>query len=296
MPNANDKTSHIHIYKRMWRTLLWLAILLMSLFSLRLLFPYMAFHPTREVRRTPREAGLEYERATLLSGGYRLAAWYVPAPNARATLLFCHGNGGNLGHRVESIEIFHRLGLSVFIFDYRGYGESEGRPTPAGTVEDVRAAWDWLVREKGVAPEGLLLFGRSLGGAVALELTREVAPRAVILESTFASVFGAARLGGLPWLFPLLRFLTGLGEFWDSRAIAEGLTVPSLHIHSPDDGIVPYSEGRRLYEAKAGEKAFVTIHGDHNEGFLDSIATYEPALDDFATRHFGPYSGAYSGN
>ena len=148
----------------------------------RLLLPYMAFHPTREVRFTPRDVGLDYEEATILSGGYRLAAWHVPAPRARATLLFCHGNGGNLGHRVESIEIFHRLGLSVLIFDYRGYGDSEGRPTPAGTAEDARAAWEWLAREKGVTPGELLLFGRSLGGAVALELTRQVTPRAIIWE------------------------------------------------------------------------------------------------------------------
>ena len=285
MPGAGDRISHTH--KGRWKTLIEIIILVMLLFSVRLLFPYVAFQPTREVRRTPREAGLAYEDVTLLSGGHRLAAWYVPAPNARATLLFCHGNGGNLGHRVDSIEIFHRLGLSVFIFDYRGYGDSEGRPTPLGTAEDARAAWDWLVKEKGVAPEGLLLFGRSLGGAVALELTREVTPRAIILESTFASIFRVANLGGLAWLFPLLRFLTGLGESWDSQAIAETLTVPSLHIHSPDDGIVPYSEGVRLYEAKAGEKSFVAIHGDHNDGFLDSIAIYEPALDDFITKHFG---------
>lgn len=269
-------------------TLSLVILLALVLVLPRVLLPYMAFHPTREVRHGPRDVGLSYEDVTIVSGPHRLAAWWIPAKGARATLLFCHGNGGDLGHRVGSIEIFNRLGLSVLIFDYRGYGRSEGRPTPVGTAEDARAAWEWLEREKGVRPEDLLLFGRSLGGAVALELTRVVTPRAIILESTFASPFGVARLGRLTWLFPLLRAIMGLGGSWASREIASGLTIPSLHIHSPDDEIVPYAEGVRLFEAKAGEKSFVTIRGDHNDGFMESLDVYEPALDAFVERWFGP--------
>ncbi len=249
----------------------------------RFLLPSLAFHPTREITATPADAGLRYEDVTLTTDdGVRLRAWYVPAENARATLLFCHGNGGNLSWRVESLRIFHDLGLSSFVFDYRGYGQSEGSPSPEGVARDARAAWNWL-QDRGVAPDDIVLFGRSLGGAVALELTRSVRPRALILESTFASPFGVLNLD---FMAPLLR--AAVGDIWNSREAAERLTVPTLCIHSPDDGIVPFREGRRLYEAVAGGKAFVEIHGSHNGGFLQSREIYVPALDRFLTEHFGP--------
>ena len=258
------------------------GLILFLLIAARLLLPSLAFHPTRDPGATPGDVGLRWEDVTLTTDdGVRLHAWYVPAENARGTLLFCHGNGGNLSWRVDSLRIFHDLGLSSFIFDYRGYGQSEGVPSPEGLARDARAAWDWL-RDRGVEPGGIVLFGRSLGGAVALELTRSVTPRALILESTFASPFGVLRLD---FLAPLLRL--AVGDVWNSREAAGRLAIPVLCLHSPDDGIVPFREGRRLYEAVAGEKAFVEIRGGHNEGFLLSRETYVPALDRFLTEHFG---------
>ncbi len=264
-----------------------LLLLVLILAGARFLFPLMAFHPTREGGATPADAGLRYEDVTLTTAdGLRLHAWYVPAENARATLLFCHGNGGNLSWRVDSLRIFHDLGLSAFIFDYRGYGQSEGAPSAEGLDLDARAAWEWLLREKGVPPDRIVLFGRSLGGAVALSLTRSVRPRALILESTFASPFGVLYLD---FLAPLLRL--AVGDVWNSREAAARLTIPTLCVHSPDDGIVPFREGRRLYEAVAGEKTFVEIRGGHNDGFLESRETYVPALERFLTEHFGTHRG-----
>ena len=264
-------------------SLLLLGTLVVLMAAARFLLPSLAFHPTREITATPADAGLRYEDVALTADdGVRLHAWYVPAENARATLLFCHGNGGNLSWRVESLRIFHDLGLSSLVFDYRGYGRSEGSPSPEGIARDARAAWNWL-QDRGVASGDIVLFGRSLGGAVALELTRSVRPRALILESTFASPFGVLHLD---FMAPLLR--AAVGDIWNSREAAERLTVPTLCIHSPDDGIVPFREGRRLYEAVAGEKAFVEIRGSHNGGFLRSREIYVPALDRFLTEHFGP--------
>ena len=264
-------------------SLLLLGTLVVLMAAARFLLPSLAFHPTREITATPADAGLRYEDVALTADdGVRLHAWYVPAENARATLLFCHGNGGNLSWRVESLRIFHDLGLSSLVFDYRGYGRSEGSPSPEGIARDARAAWNWL-QDRGSASGDIVLFGRSLGGAVALELTRSVRPRALILESTFASPFGVLHLD---FMAPLLR--VAVGDIWNSREAAERLTVPTLCIHSPDDGIVPFREGRRLYEAVAGGKAFVEIHGSHNGGFLQSRAIYVPALDRFLTEHFGP--------
>ena len=263
-------------------SLLLLGTLVVLMAAARFLLPSLAFHPTREITATPADAGLRYEDVALTADdGVRLHAWYVPAENARATLLFCHGNGGNLSWRVESLRIFHDLGLSSFVFDYRGYGRSEVSPSPEGIARDARAAWNWL-QDRGVASGDIVLFGRSLGGAVALELTRSVRPRVLILESTFASPFGVLHLD---FMAPLLR--AAVGDIWNSREAAERLTVPTLCIHSPDDGIVPFREGRRLYEAVAGEKAFVEIRGSHNGGFLRSREIYVPALDRFLTEHFG---------
>lgn len=263
-------------------SLLLLGTLVVLMAAARFLLPSLAFHPTREITATPADAGLRYEDVALTADdGVRLHAWYVPAENARATLLFCHGNGGNLSWRVESLRIFHDLGLSSLVFDYRGYGRSEGSPSPEGIARDARAAWNWL-QDRGVASGDIVLFGRSLGGAVALELTRSVRPRVLILESTFASPFGVLHLD---FMAPLLR--AAVGDIWNSREAAERLTVPTLCIHSPDDGIVPFREGRRLYEAVAGEKAFVEIRGSHNGGFLRSREIYVPALDRFLTEHFG---------
>jgi fermentation-respiration switch protein FrsA (DUF1100 family) len=128
------------------------------------------------------------------------------------------------------------------------------------------------------------VFGRSLGGAVALELARRVKPRALILESTFSSLSDMIQID---FLTPVARLVTG--DAWNSAEAASALTAPALYIHSPDDRIVPYRLGRRLYDAAAGDKTFLEIRGDHNGGFLDSLDVYLPALDAFLTKYLsGP--------
>ncbi|MDR1581490.1 MAG: alpha/beta hydrolase [Synergistaceae bacterium] len=268
-------------------SVLWLVFLLVVLvFSIRPLLPWIVFRPTREHVRTPEAYGLEFEDVTLVtSDGVKLSGWYVPAPEARGTLLFFHGNAGNISHRLDSIEIFHYLGLSVFIVDYRGYGKSEGRRSIPGVTEDALSAWRYLTEERGISPDDIVMFGRSVGGAIAMQLMRYVTPRALILESTFSSLPEMIRV---PFLVPAVRFI--IGDVFNSAEIASELTVPALFFHSPDDGNVPYRLGRRLYEAAAGEKTFVEISGGHNEGFLESIDVYRPALDEFFTKHFGSYS------
>ena len=247
------------------------------------MLPWVVFKPTARLAVTPAAAKLPFEDVALTTtDGVRLHGWYVPAPDARATLLFFHGNAGNISHRISSIEIFHDLGLSVFIFDYRGYGQSEGKLSIGGTALDARAAWLWLTEEKKVSPEKIVVFGRSLGGAIAMELTRSVTPGAVILESTFSSLPDMIRI---QFLAPLARLV--IGDVWNSAEAASTLTSPALCIHSSDDWTVPYRLGKRLHDALASEKTFVEIHGDHNEGFLDSYDIYVTALDAFLTKYFG---------
>jgi len=143
---------------------------------------HLLYHPLREIERTPERVGLAYEEVTLRTpDGLRLAAWYVPADEARGTVLFCHGNAGNMSHRVSTVEILNRLRMNVFLFDYRGYGASEGSPSEAGMYRDAETAWRHVVEERGVAPGDLIIQGRSLGGAVAAELAERHPPRALIL-------------------------------------------------------------------------------------------------------------------
>jgi fermentation-respiration switch protein FrsA (DUF1100 family) len=268
--------------KMTFRAMLGLLFLIVLLGGVRFLLPFLVFRPTAEIVRTPESLGMPFEDVTMTtSDGVRIDGWFVPAENARGTMLFFHGNAGNISGRLDSIEIFRDMGLSVLIIDYRGYGKSEGRPSVRGVTLDALAAWKWLTEERGTPADEIVVFGRSLGGAVAIELTRSVKPRALILESTFSSLPDMIRI---QFLAPFARLL--IGDVWNSAKTASSLTVPTLLIHSPDDAVVPYRLGMRLYDAIASEKTFVQIHGDHNGGFMESIGIYRPALEEWLDDRF----------
>lgn len=238
------------------------------------------YFPDRKLAGTPARAGLVYEPVTLTTDdGLRLGAWFIPAPKSRGTLLFSHGNAGNISHRLESIRQFHDLGLDVFIFDYRGYGESEGVPTEAGTYRDAEAAWRYLVEQRRVNPERLVYFGRSLGAAVASELATRHPPRALIVESAFTSVpdFGAEVY---PWL--PVRLLVRLQ--YPTREYLRALNVPVLVVHSRNDEIIPFRHGEALFAAANEPKTLLEIRGGHNDGFLVSGKRYTEGLDAFLRR------------
>jgi fermentation-respiration switch protein FrsA (DUF1100 family) len=191
-------------------------------------------------------------------------------------LLFFHGNAGNISHRRASLEIFHRLGLNVLILDYRGYGRSEGRPSEAGLYRDARAAWDYLLDDRGVAPADVVLFGRSLGGAVGAELASQVRPGALILESTFSSARDLVRE-----IYPILSWLIVRRFDFDTVARLRTVSSPVLVLHSRDDEIIPFELGRRVYEAAPKPKRFHELQGDHNGGFLLSQPGYGRGLAGF---------------
>jgi len=238
------------------------------------------YHPTRELEGSPEIVGLPFETVSFeTADGVSLSAWWIPAESPRGILLFCHGNAGNRSHRLDSIRIFNRLGLSLFIFDYRGFGESGGRPTEEGLHRDAEGAWRHLVQAKGLDPGKMIVFGRSLGGAVAARLSRTHKPRALILESAFVSLREAARdsLPGflvdllVPDQYPTLRDLTAAA-------------CPVLIIHSRDDEIIPFRHAAALHAAAPEPKEFLEIRGSHNRGFLDSLPAYEAGLDSFLSR------------
>ena len=238
---------------------------------------YLVYRPSRRIEATPSDVELGFEDVSMTAeDGTKLHAWYVPRRNANYTLLFCHGNGGNISHRLDSIRMFHRMGLNVLIFDYRGYGRSEGRPTEAGTYQDAAAAWDYLVEKCGIPAERVIIFGRSLGGAVAAHLAHEHTPGALIVESTFTS---APDLGARLYPFLPVRWLCRFS--YDTRSIIGEISCPILVVHSRDDETVPFEFGQALFDAAGADKHFLEISGSHNTVMDTSGSTYTDGLKAF---------------
>ena len=273
--------------KKMFILYLGLGLIFLLLIGIRLVLPRFVFIPSTDIRATPMEIDLPFDDITMTaSDNVRLQAWYIPAVNARATLLFFHGNSGNISHRLDSLRIFNELGLSVFIPSYRGYAQSQGRPSIKGVNLDALAAWKWLTEDKQIPAENIIVLGQSLGGAVAMELMRSVTPGAIILESTFSSLADMT-----PFPAPVAPMLLG-GDFWNTVKTARDLNVPTLCIHSQEDDVIPYSQGRRIFEAAGSngnfnEKTFLEIQGGHNSGFLESLNIYTDGLNSFITEYFG---------
>lgn len=253
------------------------VVALMWVFQERLL--YQAGFMTDQVA-TPAEAGLEWEPVALrTSDDLTLDAWWLPQGQERATLLFFHGNAGNISHRLPLLELFNRLGLSVLIIDYRGYGRSDGQPSEAGTALDARAAWQWLREEQRREAGDIVVHGRSLGAAVAAELAREVTPGAVILESPFRSVpLLASRI------YPFLPARWLVRFDYATQDYVRDIAAPVLVIHSREDEIIPFEEGEAVYRAASEPKEMLVIEGGHNTGFRVSEQTYLDGIDQFLFR------------
>lgn len=217
--------------------------------------------------------------------GVRLHAWWCHPPQEASgptrdmVLLWFHGNAGNLSHRVDMmVKMARSLPVQVLIVDYRGYGKSQGRPSEQGLYRDARAAWRYLVEERGVASDRIVIFGKSLGGAAAVDLATRVRPAGLIVQSSFSSIRDMAAHH-----FPFVpRFL--VRSKMDSVNKVPRIDCPKLFVHSPSDEVVPYRLGRRLYEAAAEPKSFYEVVGSgHNETYLVGGGPYWAALREFVT-------------
>jgi uncharacterized protein len=239
------------------------------------------FFPTHEIFATPAQRGLRFEDVQIVAeDGIRLHGWFVPAPAPRATVLFLHGNGGNLAHTVEAIETFARLGMSVFAIDYRGYGKSDGSPSGDGIALDAEAAWRHLTVERGIAEDAIVIVGRSLGGGPASMLAARYDPAALILESTYTSLPDRAAEQ-----FPFFPARWIVRTRFDNRASLAHVKCPVLIVHSEHDETIPYHHGRELFETAHEPKSLVTIAYGHNDGFARSADVYVAALDGFVADH-----------
>ncbi|MGQ0594169.1 MAG: alpha/beta hydrolase [Gammaproteobacteria bacterium] len=242
--------------------------------------PSFIFFPSREIMATPAQAGLVYEPIEIRArDGVRLSGWYIPAAEARLTVLFLHGNAGNISHRLMALHALHGLGLAVLILDYRGYGESSGSPSEEGTYRDALAGWEYLTTTLDIAADRVVLFGESLGGAVATWIATREHPAGLILESTFTTMHELA--GRFYPYFPA-RLL--LRVEYPTLERLPRVRCPVLVIHSPDDEIVPYEHGERLFAAAPGRKQFVKRQGGHNDAFLAGTELLVAGIERFITR------------
>lgn len=264
----------------MWHALGILAAAYAGLALLLFLFQSrLVYYPEteRRIAVTPDRIGLPFEDIHLTtSDGVALHGWFVPAPQSRGTVLFFHGNAGNISHRLDSVQMFHRLGYSTFIIDYRGYGNSSGTPSEQGTYRDAEAAWSYLFEQRHIPSCRIVLFGESMGGAIAAWLASREKPAALVIASSFTSVPDLAQQ-----IYPYLpvRWLARIR--YDTREYLKAVAAPVLVAHSPQDEIISYEHGQALFAAANPPKQFLELAGGHNDGFIFMREEWVGALRDF---------------
>jgi len=237
---------------------------------------------SRSLTPPPAELGLEPTRVEIRSGdGVRLVAWVIraPATDTRGRwLLICHGNAGNLSDagRPEHYAGLRALGLNLLAFDYRGYGESSGSPSEAGLYRDAEAAYEYLRDTLRVPPERIVLFGHSLGSAVAVELATRVPAAGLVLEGALLSVIARAQE-----VYPYVPVRWIARSRYASIDRIGRLRLPKLFLHARADDVIPLAHGRRLFDAAPPPRTFVALAGGHGDAFEADSAAYFGAVDQF---------------
>ena len=239
-----------------------IAVILFALY-VRYLEATSVFYPARTIERTPAQLGLNFEDIYFkTSDNVTLNGWFVKNPQAKATMIFFHGNAGNISDRLEKIALFHQMGINVFIVDYRGYGKSEGKPTENGIYLDALAAYDYLITRKDINPKTIFVYGASLGGVVAVDLANQRPLAGLIIDSSFSSAVDMAKI-----IYPFVpSFFISIKM--DSMPKIKNLAVPKLFMHSEEDETVPIALGLKLYKAAPGPKTFIKLKGAHDEAFM----------------------------
>ncbi len=244
----------------------------------------LIFSPSRGFSTTPEALGLRHDELTLVTEDgkrERIHAWFLPTgatgPDTRFTVLMCHGNAGNISDRLDRTLLMQvNLGTDVLLFDYRGFGESSGSPTEKGTYEDARAAYRYLVRERGLDTRSIVLFGESLGAAVALDLALEVEAAGLVLEAPFTSIHDMAKE-----VYPFVP-TSLLRTHYDNLGKIPRLGMPLLVVHGTADPTVPFEQGSRLFDAAPEPKVFFEVEGaGHTDAFVVARDRYWSTWRDF---------------
>ena len=256
-------------------------LFLLFYFYVRYLERHTIYQPSRTIDNNPGDVGLNYEDIYFdTSDDVKLHGWLIPAENAKLSLIFCHGNGGNISHRLDKILFFNKLGVNQFIFDYRGYGLSQGSPSEEGLYRDIEAAYKFIksqefINQNKQKNQKIIVYGASLGGAVAVNLASKQLVDGLILESTFASAVDMAQI-----FYPFIpSFL--INSKFDTIKKISGINIPKLIMHSETDEIIPVSQSIKLFEAASAPKQFLKIKGGHNDAFFVSGTEIEPAIQTF---------------
>ncbi|MBL7081131.1 MAG: alpha/beta hydrolase [Candidatus Omnitrophica bacterium] len=239
------------------------------------------YYPIKEIELTPSNTGLKYEDVFFdTDDNLKLNGWFIPAENPRGTLLFCHGNAGNISHRIEIIKIFNKLNLNVFIFDYRGYGRSQGSPTEAGLYRDAQAAYKYLLTRKDINKDTIVIYGKSIGANVAVDLVSKVKAAALISESGFSSAYDMGKK-----LFPYLPVKWIITIKYDALTKIRNISIPKLIIHSKNDEVIPFKLGEKLFEAALEPKEFYQMQGSHNEAVFMAKEEYSVKINNFLSKY-----------
>lgn len=236
-----------------------------------------AFHPSRRMEGDPSAVGLAFEDVVFFaSDGTRLHGWWIPHPEARGAVLYCHGNAGNISTRLQVASGLHALGVNVFLFDYRGYGHSRGIPSESGLLKDTEAAYEVVRARYDVEDPPVIVYGASLGGAPATVLAASRPVRGLVLEGAFTSAIDV----GERW-FPWLPVRAIARYRFDALSPMMGLRLPKLIAHSTRDRVIPFDLGKQLFVAAPEPKQFVALLGEHGEAGWEETPAFHDALRRF---------------
>lgn len=231
------------------------------------------YYPSKNITYTPKDIGLLYEDVFLKTADQvRLNAWFIPAQST-LTVLFLHGNAGNLSNRLEIIKLLNKLKLNVFIVDWRGYGKSQGSPHEEGLYQDALGAYNYLVKEKNISPDSIVVYGKSLGAGVGVDLVSKVEVKGLIFDSGFTCARDLARR-----FYPYLPAQYFLRVKYDSLIKISKISCPKLVIHSENDEIIPFKLGKKIFEAATPPKQFTQLRGSHNEAIFSDIEKFSSEL------------------
>jgi len=245
---------------------------LMALFQNSLIF-----HPSSQMLASPDRTGIPWsEHFMEMNDGTKLHAWFFENEGADFTVILSHGNAGNISGRIDIAELLVDAGVSVFMYDYRGYGKSEGSPSEKKVMRDALEVAEYLSENEGIGVDSMIFYGRSLGGPIAAYQAKSLGGAGLVLDSSFLNAKEVASD-----VYPFVPGMFIRAEFPADRYLREMDPIPVMIMHSPDDNIIRYRHGQELYAIAGEPKTFIELRGGHNDNFFRSTDIYETAWRDF---------------